>query len=119
MIYSIGGLIFNSVQGSGFDNYSATFKGEYTEQKIVDGAMSVRTGAGLHKLSFNAQWLGLEATAVIDDLKVLLTGIHQVSNQHGHNLGKWTCDSYTDNGSSVFGGEMICHNITLSLTEYR
>ena len=119
MIISIGGLIFSSVKGTGFDSIQKTFKGEYTELKLVDGAMSQKTGRPLNKLTFSAQWIGLETTDTIKLLDKLLTGFHQASDQDGNNLGQWTCDQFTDNGTDIFGGATVCHKITISLTEYR
>lgn len=119
MIISIGGLVFNALNGNGFNQVNNTKRGEYTELKLADGAMSQRQGRGLDKKVLSAQWLGVEATDHVKLLDTLLTGYHVMSDLAGNNLGLWTLDSYTDNGTDVFGGVTVCHNVTLNLTEYR
>lgn len=119
MLIAISGLLFSSINGSGFEQITKSKKGEYTEQALIGGAMSVIKGRPLDKITLTAQWLGLDALSRINDLDVLLTGYHQMSDQGGNNLGLWTLDAYTDNGSDIFGGAAVCHKVTLNLTEYR
>lgn len=119
MIYSIGGLIFSSIGGTGFKSFNRSYKGEYTEQKLVDGAMSVKSGRPLDKFTWTAQWLGMDKQSHINDLLKLVKGSHQASDQDGLNLGVWTVDSITVNSEDVFAGAPVCHNVTISLSEYR
>lgn len=119
MLISISGLVFGSVKGDGFNSIARTKHGSHKEQKLVDGAKSQFTGRKLDKLNLDAFWIGADVSSKISELDILLTGEHQISDQDGNNLGVWTCDSITDNGTDVFGGGLLCHKVTLKLTEYR
>ncbi|EJZ9093466.1 hypothetical protein OIX85_003877 [Vibrio parahaemolyticus] len=119
MIFSLGGFVFSSAEQTALTSLSTTKKGEYTEQKLVDGAMSVKTGRPLTTKTLDATWLGTKADDNIKDLDVLLEGHHILSDKDGRHLGEWTLDSITDRGSDSFAGVFQCHKVTLQLREFR
>ncbi|EGR0199578.1 hypothetical protein ACXIVC_21895 [Vibrio parahaemolyticus] len=119
MIFAIGGFVFSSADKTALTSLSTTKKGEYTEQKLIDGAMSVKSGRPLSTKTITALWLGTKATDKIKDLDLLLEGFHILSDAEGRHLGEWTVDSITDLGSDSFAGAFQCHKVTVQLREYR
>lgn len=119
MIFSLGGFVFSSAERTALTSLSTTKKGEYSQQKLVDGAMSYKSGRPLDTKTLEAKWLGLSAEQSVEDLEQLLEGFHILSDSDGRHRGEWTLDSLTVLGTDSFAGAFQCHKVTLQLSEYR